>query len=411
MLFWFWQQMFFPCPALGSDSVAMEPDLPPAPVTADTDICIRALLDNRFLLTLDDDGIIHQVSSNVLRTLDMEASHIGELSLLSLLHASHQPLFLPQAKTAESPWQKRAQLRHKGGEYGWYSLHYHPHPQGTLLVLEPVATLVEAEHRLRKAQVEAEHSMRERGEFLRHMSHELRTPLNAILGFSEMMEQGVFGTINNEVYSEYLSLIRASGEDLLAKIVDLMDLSAIGAHHMVLNETETPLAEIMQAAVDRLQKVAIDAQVTLSFRPPSYPVMLRGDARLLRKALGHIIQNAIEYNQSGGQVEIQALPEQEGGYRIVVKDNGIGILPSQLKALRYALNDETNLYSHVEAYRPMGLGLTLAKEYLTLHGGYAEIEMSRLKQGTAVALVLPSKRIRSSFATRHTKITHLKLAT
>ena len=152
MLFWLWQSMFFSTFASRA-SVASEVPIPAATMV-DADICVRALLDNRLLLTLDHHGIVYQVSGNALDMLDIDTNQLGQINLVSLLHTSHKPLFLFNGNKVELPLQKRAQLRHKSGNYVWYSLTYHPHPQGILLIMEPVNILVEAERSLRNAQVD-----------------------------------------------------------------------------------------------------------------------------------------------------------------------------------------------------------------------------------------------------------------
>jgi signal transduction histidine kinase len=364
-----------------------EADASVAPIA---ELCVRALLDNRFMLTLDETLTVHYVSNNTLEWLDIDEDTLGNVSFTSFIHPSHRPLFTP---SAAMPLQKRVQIRHRDGNYAWYALKYHVQQNsGWLVILEPINTLVAAEKKLRKAQMEVEHSTRERGEFLRHMSHELRTPLNAILGFAEMMEQGVFGKISNDAYTEYLGLIRESGEDLLAKIVDLMDLSAIGSHNVAMDEQGISASEMIATVVDRLQKVAIGRGITLSMRLNTPIIMLQGDPRLLRKSLCHVLQNAIEYNDIGGSVEIRSALDATGRFHMIVEDNGHGIQPSQLRALSTALNDNANLYSNVEAYRPIGLGLTLTKEYMHLHDGDVTIE-SHANIGTKVTLTLPSERI------------------
>jgi two-component system, cell cycle sensor histidine kinase PleC len=358
-------------------------------LTPDPELCAHALLGERLLLSLDLCGIMHFHSVNAPNVLDLHAMQRGGVSIIDLLHPSQRASFTLDATTPH----KRLQLRQANGEYGWYSAAIHLQHGGYLLVLEPIAALIVAEKTLRQAQMEAEQSMRERGEFLRHMSHELRTPLNAIMGFAEMMEQGVFGTIENHTYTEYLALIRASGEDLLGKIVDLMDLSAVGAHQVVMEVQSLPASEVLEAALEPFYKEATRRQLQLRLVQHTPHLMLDVDSRVLRKAIGHVIHNAMLYNNAGGVVEVYTSLDATGCYQIAVRDTGVGIAPAQLSLLRRALQEESQLLHDVETKRAIGLGLTLVKEYVHLHGGEVEIVQSVPNEGTTIMLTLPAHRV------------------
>ncbi len=388
MFYWSWwhkEEASAACADKASSSVPTA-NTPPNP-----DTCISALLDNRFMLTLDNNYIIHYVSENTLTQLALTRDTLGTQPFHRLLHPSHQALF---CNAENLPLQKRAQLKHHDGSFHWYALKYYPQPQGHLLVLEPINTLVKTEKNLRSAQMEVEYSAKERGEFLRHMSHELRTPLNAILGFAEMMECGVFGKISNQAYEEYLTLIRESGEDLLTKIVELMDLSAIGSQHVTLNESDIFAHDLMMHIVEGTKKLAVQRDITLSLHHSDQSIQLQADKKLLRKAVTHVLHNAIQYNRpEGGIVEVYAGMNAVGDYQISVQDNGQGIKSSRLKALKTALYQSDQLYSNVEAHHPVGLGLTLSKEYINLHGGDITIDSSTRK-GTLVTLTIPNARVR-----------------
>lgn len=370
-----------------SRATSVEKGLPPS---LDADTCLDLLLEERLLLFLDHGFRICQASEQALAALDIPADAIGSIAFSTLLSPSHRVMF---DDPSNLPVQRRAQLRHHSGAYQWYCLKYRPCDGGFLLLLEPNEEQVSMEKRLRKAEMECEYSTRERGEFLRHMSHELRTPLNAILGFARMMESGVFGEVENDTYRDYLQLIRHSGEDMLSKIVDLMDLSAIGTHYVTLKEAHTCSADIIEPAIDNVRKIAVsrDVEIMMPNEMPNLPLM--ADSRLLRKAIFQIAKNGVDYNIAGGRLWIETGTTSQQGYPYIrICDNGKGILPRQLTALQAALHDSCNIYANIEAYRPIGIGLTLAKEYLHLHGGDIDLT-SQPEQGTQVTLYLPPGRL------------------
>jgi signal transduction histidine kinase len=392
-LFWSWG-MLQPSQSIDGEQTqtAAATHTAPAPANGNAspfhlDTHAEALLGDRLLLCLNHHLHITDGEPRSLTLLDINTEaqqHLG-----SLFSSSHRHMF---DAPGDLPPQRRAQLRHRDGSLQWYDLDYHHTSDGYTLLLTPCKEQVTLEKQLRKAEMECEYSKRERGEFLRHMSHELRTPLNAILGFARMMESGVFGKIDNEIYEEYLQLIRHSGEDMLSKIVDLMDLSAIGTHHISLKEQSTSPEPIITAALDDVKKIAVSRDVQLCTQDPLPQMTLWADQRLLRKALFQIIKNAVDYNVPGGRVTVQSFITNHDTACIRVADTGKGILPSQLDALQAALQDSSNLYSSIEAYRPIGLGLTLAKEYLHLHDGEIYIN-SASDEGTTVVLELPATRI------------------
>jgi signal transduction histidine kinase len=360
-----------------------------------SDVCsaqelASALLCERYVVVVDEEHIVRHVCAASLAWLPIDPQEIGLVRFSDLLHISHKEYFSLHPDQAVQ--QKQALVRHRDGTYHWYKITHHPSAAGVMLVLEPADERIARERDVHKAQIEAEHSKRERGEFLRHMSHELRTPLNAMMGFARMMDEGIFGAIEHPMYQEYMRLIIKSGDDLLDKIRDLMDLSAIGMEPMALHFERIVAHEWAESCLEDVQKVAIGRNIALHMHHAKPAVGLEVDGRLLRKALCYIVHNAIEYNHTGGVVEIHAGVDLAGGYIITVRDRGYGISQTQLDAIRHALADSIHLYGNVESYRPIGLGLTLAKEYIHAHGGDIVIE-SALGEGTCVTIKLPHERV------------------
>lgn len=351
---------------------------------------IGVLLQGRYVLVVDHRYIIQHLCSASLECLPIDPQEIGLLCFSDLLHISHKDYF--SLHESDKVQQKQLLVRHRNGTYHWYSIRHHPCDRGTMLILEPADERVARERSTHKAQIEAEHSKRERGEFLRHMSHEIRTPLNAMMGFTTMMQDGIFGSLNHPMYEEYVRLIMKSGNQLLDKINDLMDLSAIGMEPVSLHYDRIVAHEWTQSCLEDVQKVAIVRGIALHLHHARPAVGLHIDTRLLRKALCYIVHNALEYNHQGGVVELHAGLDLAGCYVITVRDHGFGISQTQLSAINHALADSIHLYGNVESYRPIGLGLTLAKEYIHAHGGDITIE-STLGEGTCVTIKLPHERV------------------
>ncbi|MDQ4135389.1 MAG: PAS-domain containing protein, partial [Pseudomonadota bacterium] len=171
---------------------------------------------------------------------------------------------------------------------------------------------------------QAESANRAKSEFLANMSHELRTPLNAIIGFAEVMQSGIFGSLGSDKYEEYCSDIRSSGEYLLSVINDILDMSRIEAGRTSL--TKQPME--VHAAVQRALKLvgeqtkAKNLSVTVDVNPED--IMVPADERALHQILVNLLQNATKFTSEGGCITVRT--RQAGNaVNIYVEDNGIGI--------------------------------------------------------------------------------------
>jgi two-component system cell cycle sensor histidine kinase PleC len=254
-----------------------------------------------------------------------------------------------------------------------------------------IADLRASQHRLaelaEKYAVEktrAEEANQAKSKFLANMSHELRTPLNAIIGFSEIMESGMFGPLGADRYEEYCKDIRNSGEYLLDVINDVLDMAKIEAGRIRLEFEDLALDPLLSEAMRVVSARAQDKQLTLTARL-SPDLSLRADRRALKQIVLNLLSNAVKFTPAGGQVTIRA---RNVGNTVVVgiADTGIGIAPDALQRLGRPFEQvESQL---TKSDQGSGLGLAISKSLVELHGGRMSIR-STVGRGTMVLVRMP----------------------
>ncbi len=230
----------------------------------------------------------------------------------------------------------------------------------------------------------AEEANQAKSEFLANMSHELRTPLNAIIGFSEIMESGMFGPLGAKKYREYCRDIHQSGQYLLDVINDILDMSKIEAGRMRLDLKEIELDRFLKDAMRVVSKRADDKQLTLSSDIPR-GVRLMADHRALKQIALNLLSNAVKFTPEGGRIIVRG--RAAGGFvRILIADTGIGIPKEALTKLGRPFEQVESRMT--KSHQGSGLGLAIARSLTELHGGTMRIR-SKLERGTIVALCLP----------------------
>jgi signal transduction histidine kinase len=251
---------------------------------------------------------------------------------------------------------------------------------------------VMTEKELRTAHIEAELAQRGRYEFLGHMSHELRTPLNAMLGFAEMMEQGVMGPIENPYYKEYLANIRESGNLLLHRISDMVEIVNIEVGVVAVEDEQVQLNDWLQSAIRLHQHEAANRHIQVVLDGPVPRMLVYGDRVKLVRALGNIISNAVRFSAPEMQVRLACIKNMHGGITVAVHDTGMGMSDNHLSMLRSALSERYCLFQHSPEAVSVGLGLAVAKEFLELHEGDLRIDSVK-DAGTSVYIGLPTARV------------------
>jgi len=229
----------------------------------------------------------------------------------------------------------------------------------------------------------AESANRAKSEFLANMSHELRTPLNAIIGFSEIMENGMFGPLG-EKYTDYVRDIRSSGGYLLGIIDDILDMSRIEAGKMRLERSEIALKPVLDEALRRVQPEIERKQLALSVEGP-LDAHMEADPRALSQILGNLLDNAAKFTPEGGRIAVRTR-HVPGALNIFIEDTGIGIPKEKLERVGRPFEQvEGDL---VRSYKGSGLGLAIARSLTELHGGSLRLR-SAMGAGTIVMIHLP----------------------
>ena len=230
----------------------------------------------------------------------------------------------------------------------------------------------------------AEEANQTKSKFLANMSHELRTPLNAIIGFSEIMESGMFGTLGSEKYQEYCHDILTSGHYLLEVINDILDMSKIEAGRMKLDmeplDLSKTLAESLRVVSGRAEgkNLTVDADIEGT-------ISVVADRRAIKQIIVNLLSNAVKFTPDGGKVVVRTRLLSKS-IVLMIADTGIGIAPQSLARLGRPFEQvESQL---TKSYHGSGLGLAIARSLTTLHGGSMRLR-SKLGTGTVVWVSLP----------------------
>jgi signal transduction histidine kinase len=251
------------------------------------------------------------------------------------------------------------------------------------LAIQNARLFREIEDKSRQLEVASQH----KSEFLANMSHELRTPLNAIIGFSEVLSERMFGELN-EKQEEYLKDIYASGNHLLSLINDILDLSKIEAGRMELELADFHLPTALDSALTLVRERAGRRSIALHLSVDERLGQIQGDERKVRQVVLNLLSNAIKFTPEGGRIDVSAVPK-EGFVEVAVSDTGVGIAPEDQEAVFEEFRQVGTADKKVEG---TGLGLTLCRKFVELHGGRIWVK-SELGVGSTFTFTLP---VRSS---------------
>jgi signal transduction histidine kinase/CheY-like chemotaxis protein len=225
---------------------------------------------------------------------------------------------------------------------------------------------------------------RHKSEFLASMSHELRTPLNAIIGFSEVLLERMFGELN-ERQDDYLRDIWSSGKHLLELLNDILDLSKIEAGQMVLNRSEFVVRESLEYCLSMVRERALKQRILLSLDVDPEVGLLNADRLRFRQVVLNLLSNAVKFTPEGGQVDVRASIHGQD-LVVLVADTGVGVPAEDRERIFDSFQQGTRPSGQVEG---TGLGLTLSKRILELHGGRIWVE-SEAGKGSTFGFALPA---------------------
>ena len=216
------------------------------------------------------------------------------------------------------------------------------------------------------------------------MSHELRTPLNAIIGFSEIMENGMFGALGRDKYTEYCQDIRCSGQHLLNLINDILDMSKIEAGRMLVHPEAVRLDAVVAETLRAVSVPAGDKRLSVAACIDPGTV-LHADRRAMKQIMLNLLSNAVKFTPEGGTVTVRA--RAWGGIALVViEDTGIGIPKAAMARLGRPFEQVQSQFT--KSHKGSGLGLAIAMSLVELHRGAVKIRSSE-GRGTKVMLRLP----------------------
>jgi signal transduction histidine kinase len=235
---------------------------------------------------------------------------------------------------------------------------------------------------LQRVYRELESASRHKSDFLATMSHELRTPLNAIIGFSEVLQEQMFGELNERQLA-YVNDVLEAGRHLLSLINDVLDLAKIEAGRVELELSQVALPDILRSAVSMHAERASRAGVEISLRTDPDEITVTADARRLRQVVFNLLSNAVKFTPANGRVEISTRVD-DGQVEIAVEDTGPGIASEDLETI-FEEFEQTTEGKQAEG---TGLGLPLSRKLVELHGGrlWAESEPGR---GSIFRFTLP----------------------
>jgi signal transduction histidine kinase len=260
-----------------------------------------------------------------------------------------------------------------------------------------------------RAKDAAESASRAKSEFLANMSHELRTPLNHIMGFTELVADKRVGDLNGE-QQEYLHDVLGSSRHLLSLINDILDLSKVEAGKMQLERTVVDIRRLLDSSMVMVKEKAIKHGIRLEADYDSIPEMIQVDERKLKQVMYNLLSNAVKFTPDGGAVRVTAARVEErqlsggkspllpgrdeavlGGERthlkIAVSDTGIGIRDKDLERIFAPFEQLDN--SATRSYGGTGLGLSLTRRFVELHGGRIWAESEGPGKGSTIAFAIP----------------------
>ncbi|MBA5776388.1 PAS-domain containing protein [Stappia sp. F7233] len=244
--------------------------------------------------------------------------------------------------------------------------------------------LVELAEKYAEEKTRAEDANRAKSEFLANISHELRTPLNAIIGFSEIMNQGMFGSLGSGKYEEYCRDIHESGRYLLNVINDILDMSKIEAGRMELKSEEVDVGKIVEDVTRIISATAKEKQITVEANA-GIDLHVSGDRRAIKQILINLLANGVKFTPDNGRVTLNAARGTDW-LEISVTDTGIGIAREHIPMLAQPFVQVENQMT--KTHKGSGLGLAIARSLTELHGGSMRID-SEVGVGTTVVIRLP----------------------
>lgn len=253
-------------------------------------------------------------------------------------------------------------------------------PDGGIIGASKIARDITLQRRLVQ---DMEDASRVKDEFLAMLSHELRTPLNAVLGYTRMLREG---QVSEGRQSHAFEIIERNAQTLSRLVADVLDVSSIVTGRIRLTLERTDVAQVVRIAVDSLRPSAAAKGVAFAATLPEGPLFARADGARLQQVVWNLLTNAVRFTPPGGRVAIDVTAEVDG-LRIAVADTGVGIPAAALpRIFERFWQGEPAQATHP---RGLGLGLSLARHFVELHGGTITAASDGAGRGARFVVRLP----------------------
>jgi CheY-like chemotaxis protein/signal transduction histidine kinase len=228
----------------------------------------------------------------------------------------------------------------------------------------------------------AQSASRMKDEFLATVSHELRTPLTSILGWSRLLVAGLDPSKHENAYR----VIERNANAQVQLIEDLLDTSRITSGQMRLDLQPTDLARVIDQAVESLRPALEMKNIELGRSQSSAPLVIRGDAARLQQVIWNLLSNAVKFTPAGGHVSVE-VSQQDGQVSVTVADDGLGIAPESLDLIFDPFKQADGGITRAQG--GLGLGLTISRQLVELHGGSLGARSAGKGRGAAFTIALP----------------------
>ncbi len=368
----------------------------PVPVSSSGDARYRLLAETMsdMITQHDEKGRVVFASPAARSLLGIPVRQVLGDGLFERVHVGDRPAYLSALSRCRANCETisvafRVRRSASGTvRYAWVEMSCRPLPAmdgGIVGVTRDVTAHKDREAALSSARTDAERASLAKTRFLANMSHELRTPLNAIIGFSEILDSELFGALGEERYRDYAGLIHQSGVHLLNVVNDILDMSKIEAGKFSILKAPFDACVLVKSCCDIVRHAADQKELSLEVDIPRSMPQLNADERACKQMLLNVLSNAVKFTEAGGRVSL-SVSVAGGNVVFAVSDNGIGIAEQDLPRLGDPFVQTTRSYER--RYEGAGLGLSVVRGLVRLHGGKLDIA-STLGQGTCVRISLP----------------------
>jgi signal transduction histidine kinase len=253
-------------------------------------------------------------------------------------------------------------------------------------VIKYINEIKQIKTQLEKKSMEAESANKLKSEFIACISHELKTPLNIVVAFAEAIHNQIFGPINNSKYIEYSHDIYSSGKHLVSIINDIIDVARAESNMFNIHKSPTRIDELIKNVAEYFTPEITSKNIKISYTFPEKLPSLAMDQYIIKRALTHILSNAVKFTKTKGHIHISILKtktERGKFLEINIKDTGCGMDKVEINA---AFASFTQLDTGLDRkFEGIGLGLSLAKKFIEMQGGKININ-SILDKGTEVRI-------------------------